>query len=401
VLVPAHPATNGLMPAGLARASPGPAPCHLLPSFFHSCVFMNTFALSPPAPAFSMPVSLGRLRTVLLHLGAWLAYYIYEVGFLLFTGSPLPDVLDTLFNWSSYAMLVYFNALWLFPKFFLPRRFLAYATGLAAALLVYLAYKFCLNAYVLPYLGVTRLVASVMTPRIFLAIASFRAITFLTYSMVYAYATHAVSMQKQLREQEHQLRLQERSLLEADIAFLKSQINPHFLFNALNFLYSQIYPLSEPTAKSVLLLSDIMRYALNEGGEHGKVMLEKEVQHLRNYLALNQLRFGNNLQVRFEVEGSTQFLMILPLVLITFVENCFKHGELFDPENPLVLRLQVQENMLTLHTHNRKRSGPIEHSTGIGLDNTRRRLEAVYANRYALAIADEPTTYAAHLQLAL
>lgn len=162
-----------------------------------------------------------------------------------------------------------------------------------------------------------------------------------------------------------------------------------------------MYPLSEPTAKSVLLLSDIMRYALNEGGEQGKAMLDKEVQHLHNYLALNQLRFGNNLQVQFEVQGSTQFLMILPLVLITFVENCFKHGELFDPQHPLRLRLTVRENELWLHTSNRKRTGPIEHSTGIGLDNTRRRLEAVYASRYTLDIADGPETYVTNLHLAL
>lgn len=348
-----------------------------------------------------MPLPKVRVKTVLLHLGVWLAYYFYEVIFVLLYGAPMPNMWDTLLNWSMHAALVYVHALWFFPAFFLRRRFISYGAGLAAALVIYGVMKFAITSQLLPKLGVPDAVISAASPRIFFAQTYFRATLFLAYSMVYAYAKHAISMQKQLREQEHQLRIQERSLLEADIAFLKSQINPHFLFNALNFLYSQVYPLSEPTAKSVLLLSDIMRYALNEGGEQGKVMLEKEVQHLRNYLALNQLRFGNNLQVQFEVEGSTQFLLILPLVLITFVENCFKHGELFDPHHPLLLRLQVRENELTLYTHNRKRTGPIEHSTGIGLDNTRRRLEAVYANRHRLTIADEPTTYAAHLHLAL
>ncbi|WP_176132919.1 sensor histidine kinase [Hymenobacter sp. CRA2] len=212
---------------------------------------------------------------------------------------------------------------------------------------------------------------------------------------------HALGIQKQLRVQEQRLREQERGLLEADIAFLKSQINPHFLFNALNFLYAQVYPLSEPTAKSVLLLSDIMRYALNEGGEQGKVMLDKEIQHLRNYVALNQLRFGQQLQVRFEVQGSTQFLLILPLVLITFVENCFKHGELFDAAHPLLVQVRVEENQLWLYTSNRKRTGPVEHSTGIGLDNTRRRLAAIYPERHQLTVHDGPDSYTTHLHLVL
>ncbi|WP_170172660.1 sensor histidine kinase [Hymenobacter rigui] len=213
--------------------------------------------------------------------------------------------------------------------------------------------------------------------------------------------SYAIRVQKQLRMQEHQLRVQERGLLEADIAFLKSQINPHFLFNALNFLYAQVYPLSEPTAKSVLLLSDIMRYALNEGGEHGKVMLDKEIQHLRNYVALNQLRFGHKLQVQLQVEGSTQFLLILPLVLITFVENCFKHGELFDAAYPVLVQVRVQENQLTFFTSNRKHGGPVEHSTGIGIDNTRRRLAAIYPGRHQLTVHDTPESYATHLTLSL
>ncbi|WP_460615664.1 sensor histidine kinase [Hymenobacter seoulensis] len=235
----------------------------------------------------------------------------------------------------------------------------------------------------------------------FLAFSLQRGVLFFTYSFAFAYTKHALSIQKQLREQEKQLRVQERGLLEADIAFLKSQINPHFLFNALNFLYAQVYPLSEPTAKSVLLLSDIMRYALNEGGEQGKVMLDKELQHLRNYVALNQLRFGHQLQVQLQVQGSTQFLLILPLVLITFVENCFKHGELFDPAHPVLVQVRVQENQLTFFTSNRKHGGPVEHSTGIGLDNTRRRLAAFYPGRHQLTVHDTPDAYATHLTLSL
>ncbi|WP_345228255.1 sensor histidine kinase, partial [Hymenobacter koreensis] len=172
-----------------------------------------------------------------------------------------------------------------------------------------------------------------------------------------------------------------QSLVEANLAFLKSQINPHFLFNALNFFYAQVYPHSEGAAKGILLLSDIMRYALHEDPD-GKVPLGQEVQHVRNYIALNQLRFNQQLQVDFRVSGQLEYRLILPLVLITFVENCFKHGELHEPDRPVQIRLSVEQNRLEFQTRNQLRHGPKEQSTGIGLANTRRRLALVYPGRH-------------------
>ena len=348
-----------------------------------------------------MRFSVARAHTVLIHVAVWLAYYTYEVAFLLGIKAPIPSPLTSTFTWSLNAGLLYVSALWLFPRYLLRRRYLGYALGMAGLLLVFGLLRYWMHWQLLPSLDLKP--EALYTPelRIFIVQTCFRGVTFLGYGLAYAYARHAISLQRRLREQEHRLRLQERSLLEADIAFLKSQINPHFLFNALNFLYAQVYPLSEPTAKSVLLLSDIMRYALHEGGEQGKVMLEKEAQHLHNYLALSKLRFGDQLQVQFEVTGCTEYLMILPLVLITFVENCFKHGELFDAAHPVLLRLDLHENQLTFFTHNRKRTGPVEHSNGIGLDNTRRRLDAVYPGRYELRVIDEPTAYSTYLHLTL
>jgi LytS/YehU family sensor histidine kinase len=188
--------------------------------------------------------------------------------------------------------------------------------------------------------------------------------------------------------------------MEANLAFLRNQINPHFLFNSLNFLYAQVYPHSENAAKGILLLSETMRYALLEDNK-GKVMLAQEVKHLHNYIELNQLRFSNQLQVEFEVVGNIQFLMILPLVLITFVENCFKHGELADPVNPLVIHLVVKQNVLTFHTRNKKRLGPKERSTGIGLANIQKRLSIMYEGRYNLATKDEADFYTCDLTLEL
>jgi len=361
---------------------------------------MNTFVLSANQ-SFPSAFNVPRFKTILIHLAIWVAYYLYEVLYIMLLPQvPFPHPIESILVFSCYALLVYGNSDWLFPRYFMAKRYREYAVGLSFIILLYFALRYLISAIIVPNLSIHATYPYGSFTQL-IVYSFYRGVIFFGYGLTYCYVKYVLHMQQQVREHQQQLFLQERGLLEADIAFLKSQINPHFLFNALNFLYAQVYPLSEPTAKSVLLLSDIMRYALNEGGEQGKVMLDKELQHLRNYLALNQLRFGNTLQVQFEVSGSTQFLLILPLVLITFVENCFKHGELFDPAHPVLIQVRVQENQLTFFTSNRKRTGPVEVSTGIGLDNTRRRLQAIYPNRHQLTLHDELTSYTTHLHLIL
>ncbi|WP_167856852.1 sensor histidine kinase [Hymenobacter aquaticus] len=298
------------------------------------------------------------------------------------------------------AMLFYVNSLVLLPRFFARRAYLTYAVSLVLLMAVFGVLRYCATVYLLP-LMTDNLVYSFTTPKLFWGVALYRAIYFILLSLGYWFSRNAIQLEKQKRAQEQELRNTERSLMEANLAFLKSQINPHFLFNALNFLYAQAYPHSESTAKGILLLSDIMRYALKDDDNNGKVMLEKEVQHIHNYIAINQLRFSNRLQIEFEVAGSVQFLMILPLVLITFVENCFKHGELHDPQNPLRIQVRTENNRLYFRTHNKKRNGPKEKTTGIGLVNTQKRLDLVYADRYTLAVTNEPEFYTCQLTIDL
>ena len=340
------------------------------------------------------------IRLIITHLSIWLFYILYESSLLLFIDSAHFNYAEVALNFLLYAMLFYSNGHVLLPRLYARRRYFTFALMVLALFAVYAALRGLVNIELLPALGQTML-RPVSSEKLFWAQTVSRGIYFLMLSFAYWFARNAIGLERRQRQQQVQLRLTEKSLLEAEVAFLKSQINPHFLFNALNFLYAQVYPLSEDAARSILLLSTIMRYALKETGENGKVMLEEEVHHLQNYITINQLRFSNRLQIQFEVEGCCEFLMILPLVLITFVENCFKHGELFDPAHPVLLRLTMRDNALEFFTHNRKRAGPIEHSTGIGLENTRRRLEAVYPGRFELRLIDTPATYATHLHLSL
>ncbi|RYY54882.1 MAG: hypothetical protein EOO09_12620 [Chitinophagaceae bacterium] len=183
--------------------------------------------------------------------------------------------------------------------------------------------------------------------------------------------------------------------------FLRSQINPHFLHNTLNFFYAKLLPVSPELSDGILTLSNVMRYSLQqEEDERGMVYLDKEIEHLQNVIAIHQMRFSNNLNIDFTVEGDTDGVKLIPLVFITLVENGFKHGHLTDGQAPLTIRLEVGDEIL-FRISNRKKTGPREISHGIGIDNIRKRLEYVYKTDYSFEINDGGGFYQAELHLPL
>ncbi|NII23742.1 histidine kinase [Pseudoflavitalea sp. X16] len=200
---------------------------------------------------------------------------------------------------------------------------------------------------------------------------------------------------KVLEEQKMQLEVEKSN---ANLNFLKAQINPHFLHNTLNFLYAKSLPYSPELSEGILTLSDIMRYALSEGNlKNGKAALKDEIEHLRNVIRIHQLRYNNNLHVNFEVNGIVNGTTIIPFVLITIVENAFKHGDLKSTEYPIDIRLTVDDNSLQFYCRNKKKAGPKELSTGIGLDNIKKRLDLAYKDQYTLDIKDEHELYTTQL----
>jgi two-component system, LytTR family, sensor kinase len=341
------------------------------------------------------------VRTVLLHTLAWIGFFAYEQVVVFFTDSARYSLLLTGLTYLLNGALFYFNSYVLLPRLYTPHRHWVwrYVLAVLALLGTYGLLRCELYLHLAPALGVLPQ-GPAYSYRLFWVLAVYRGTFFHFASMGYWFARNALQTEQIKREQEQHLRVTEKSLMEANLAFLKSQINPHFLFNALNFLYAQVYPHSENAAKGILLLSETMRYALHEDN-NGKVMLSQEIKHLHNYIAINQLRFNNQLQINFSIEGNTHYLLIIPLVLITFVENCFKHGELADPDYPLMIHLAVVQNQLTFQTRNKKRSGPKEKSTGIGLTNIHQRLELMYPGRYSLLTSDESNDYTCTLHITL
>lgn len=192
----------------------------------------------------------------------------------------------------------------------------------------------------------------------------------------------------------------ENQRLTAELAFLKSQINPHFLFNSLNSIYSLAYQRSETTPGAILKLSEIMRYMLYECNDN-KVDLTKELQYLQSYIDLQKIRFGKKVYVDFEVHGQVTTQRIVPLLLIAFIENAFKHGVANDPASPIKLVITVNEDQLTFYMQNKKHRLNRDAAGGIGLNNVRRRLNLLYPDAYKLEIHDGADTYSCELSLIL
>jgi len=207
---------------------------------------------------------------------------------------------------------------------------------------------------------------------------------------------HLLILQKEkLEEEEKRLR--------AEVAFLKAQINPHFLHNVLNYFYAQALPLSNTLAQGILSLSDIMRYALDRNNDkEGLVWIYKEIEFVKKIININTLRFDGNIFTRLQVTGDDiGSLKIIPMILITMVENAFKHGELHKPESPLQIEAHYdeKEKLFSFSVFNYKKKGPKEISHGIGLDNTLSRLQMAYKDNASLVFKEDEQTYKASLQL--
>lgn len=225
-------------------------------------------------------------------------------------------------------------------------------------------------------------------------------IPFLIFSFLFAYITVLREALKQKRVLEAQKLLLEAQISQANFNFLKAQINPHFLHNTLNFLYAKSLPYSSELSEGILTLSDIMRYALSQGNQKdGKAPLKDEIEHVNNVIKISQLRYSNQLKVNFEVSGVVNGAMIIPFVLITLVENAFKHGDLKNQDYPIDIKLNVEGNKLYFYCRNKKRSGPKQLSTGIGLENIKSRLVLSYGNKYKFIVKDEPEFYTTELTI--
>ena len=182
----------------------------------------------------------------------------------------------------------------------------------------------------------------------------------------------------------------EKEKISAELSYLKAQINPHFLFNTLNSIYSLAIQKADATAPAVQQLSSMMRYVLNESIKD-YVPLQKEIEYISNYVGLQQLRFGKEMHLQFNVKGDIGSNQIAPLILIPFIENAFKYGVNAEEESDIRIMISIANSKLNLEVINNIVRTKIsdEQQGGIGITNTRERLNLIYPSGHELLIFEE------------
>jgi two-component system, LytTR family, sensor kinase len=183
----------------------------------------------------------------------------------------------------------------------------------------------------------------------------------------------------------------------AEISLLKSQNNPHFLFNVLNFLHIKAQKVDTNLADAVLTLAKLMRHMLNDGQKED-IPLNDEILAIKDFIKIMQLRFDNELKVKLDIKGDLKSVKIPPLVLLGFVENAFKHGDNFDENNPMEISI-VADKKLFFFCKNKINKIEKALSTGLGNKNIEKRLALTYQNKYKLDIKPSSDIFEVRLEL--
>ena len=317
-------------------------------------------------------------------------YKIHHIIFWLITfllvsmGSN--SLVAAIFLLLSLIAAVYINLGYLIPKY-LPTEFVKYTMMLVLVCAVVALLTQTIHSLIMPGK------ANLGTTGIF-----FLMIFFFTGTST------AIKIIKNWFQQQQESQALEKSSMQSELKFLKSQINPHFLFNTLNNLYALTLKKSDNAPEIVIKLSEMMRYMLYECNER-RVPLNKEIKYIQNYLDLEKLRQGDRIDISFEWNGMVGDQKIAPLMFIPFLENSFKHGANSGINRGYVhIKMDINDKDLTFKISNSKPPpvpNPGRKVGGIGLMNVERRLNLIYPNAYDLDILNEPNEYSVKLQLQL
>lgn len=355
-----------------------------------------------------------RLRKILakesvLHFIAWVSYFLF-MAFINKLAKPETKIIAILF----YELPII--ATFYLVVFTLRLRKLTVAWGFLTFLIVFTFMSFIAYGYL--YFVLPKDINILAAPKlnIFVANTLVQFLRIFSIALIYVYLKDLIIKKRQisslevekqeLEKQQIQSELRnavlkkqhletEQQKLQYEYAFLRAQVNPHFLHNTLNVLYSQAMPYSDELAGNILKLSAIMRYSLESlEFESGKVPIQKELEHLQNVIEVNNLRFGDSKTIHYSVDGNLNGQMVPPLSLITIVENAFKYGDLKDPDNPLDIKVKLLPGEVQFYCKNKKRKHNLQvSSTSIGMSNLQKRLDKAFMGKYKIDVKDDANTY--------
>jgi len=330
-----------------------------------------------------------------LHIGLWILLYLPTFLSIVFSEHPVPNP-RKVFAFISIAFSLfnfYFIYSFIFPFFYRKKIFVL----LVITILFVILYP-VVQYSIVKYIWLTNQWTSkkILYKGWFYTESYTMTILYTGLAFLARFATQWYSEQKRNADLLYQKQ-------QSELKLLKSQINPHFLFNTLNNIYSLVYQKSEKAPEAIMKLSDIMRYMIYETNTDF-VELKKELDYIKSYIELMELRSSKKNLVNFEIIGDPENKFIAPMLLIPFVENAFKHCEKKTNIPSIYIKIYIADNYLEMNIKNlvkEKNDSNIMEEGGIGLKNVIERLKLIYPNKHSLKINEESGYFIVFLHIYL
>ncbi|MBR3031252.1 MAG: histidine kinase [Bacteroidales bacterium] len=336
-----------------------------------------------------------------IHLLVWLLI----CGFNVFVGSL---VASEVMAWAYIGIppvicscaLFYLNYCFLIGKYWAKRRFAVFVLLNMAALLLAMLFQYESYIYMFNRFGTLVELPDTFDVKI---LAGFMAFAYIPSGLFFILISSLIKTSWFWNQSQTRLQELENERIKAELDGLKSQINPHFLFNSLNAIYALIDMDSDKAQEATHALSNLLRYVLNEKNEE-MVPLAEELKFTRDYIDLMSLRFSSDmLSLKVEMPDETEGWMIAPMLMMTLIENAFKHGISNTAPSFILILIHISDGRLYATVSNslfpKKENDP--RSGGIGLDNLSRRLELIYGNDASMNVTQEDGAYTTKLEIPL
>ncbi len=344
---------------------------------------------------------------ILTHILFWVVILTLQSQVFLYTGYTLKViVIYTLAILPSILMAAYFLVYYQIPKYAYPKKYVRFAFSLLGSMYVFTVLARMLTVFVAePIMGVVDDVAPIHMVLLVLFSVDRLGRNYLLAVYIAPFIMASIKLVQQRSEEKRKLEQLEKEKATAELNFLKAQIHPHFLLNTLNNIYALTLKKSEQSSESVLKLSEMLTYVLYRCNEKF-VLLEDEIRLLENYISLEKLRYGSDLQLSFSKKVAATPIKLAPLILLSIVENAFKHGVSGALEDAVVkIDLKATEHAIHFTVFNTKNISQqediTEYTKGIGSSNVRKQLAMLYPGQFRYLVKEEANTYEVQLHIEL
>lgn len=338
-----------------------------------------------------------KISSFIIHIVSWILIFAISTSQIYLRIGFIPN--DIFYRSSIFLIVFYLNYSIFVPKLLLKKEFLFY---ISTVLLASVFFLFILEFVIPKPLNLKPIIGN---PRDFpedfnREHSIFRAFPMFILLLLFFTLSTSIKLGIEWYKSEKEKVIIEAQKVSSELSFLKAQLNPHFLFNTLNSIYALANKKSDNTSEAIVTLSELMRYSIYEANEN-TVSLEKEIEHLKNYISLQLLRLKDSSGVRLNIHGLLNY-NIEPLLLISFIENAFKYGTDYRGKTDIRIKITIKDSELNLYVFNTSsyKKEKTENS-GIGLKNIKNRLNLLYPNTHSLIINDDKKSYTVNLNLKL